>query len=46
MELWLPQHIEAYCEYETYRMVVSHALTDLQVFTVETQEKFRPPTPH
>ena len=46
LELWLPQHLEAYWEYETYRMVLSHALTDFQVFTVETQERFQPPTPH
>jgi len=46
LELWLPQYIEAYWVYETYRMVVSHTLTDFQVFTVETEEKFQPPTPH
>lgn len=39
IELWLPQYLEAYWEYEKYRVMLSHTLTNFQVFSVETQEK-------
>lgn len=39
IELWLPQYVEAYWEYERYRVILSHTLTNFQVFSVETQEK-------
>jgi len=43
MELWLPQHIEAYWEYENYRVILVHTLTNFQVFSVETEEKVKLP---
>lgn len=41
LELWLPQNIEAYWEYEKYRIMLRHRFTNFQVFSVETQEKVR-----
>jgi hypothetical protein len=42
MDLWLPQNIETYWEYEGYRL--QHALTNFQVFSVDTQEKVKLPS--
>lgn len=44
MELWLPQYVEAYWEYEARRMVLTHTLTNFQVFSVETEEKMKLPS--
>ncbi len=43
MELWLPQSIEAYWEYENYKLILVHTFTNFRVFSVETEEKVKLP---
>jgi len=46
LQLWLPQRIEAYWEFETYRIILRHTFTNFQVFSVDTQEKVNSPAPN
>lgn|SRR5208337_310188 len=43
MELWLPKSIEAYWEYDNYRVILVHTFTNFRVFSVETEEKVKLP---
>jgi len=42
-ELWLPQSIHAFWEFEERRVMLVHTLSSFQLFTVETQEKIQAP---
>ena len=43
IEMWLPHTIDAYWEYETYRVILLHTFTNFQVFSVDTLERVKPP---
>ena len=44
MELWLPQSIEAFWEYQNYRIILVHTFTNFRLFSVDTEEKVKPPS--
>lgn len=46
LELWLPQSIEAYWEFENHRVILVHTYTDFHLFTVETEETVQEPKDH
>jgi hypothetical protein len=43
INLWLPKNIEAYWEYDNYRVILFHTFTNFRVFSVETEEKTKLP---
>jgi hypothetical protein len=43
INLWLPKSIEAYWEYQNYRVILMHTFTNFRVFSVETEEKVKLP---
>lgn len=43
IELWLPHAIDAYWEYENYRVILLHRFTNFQAFSVDTLETVKPP---
>jgi tetratricopeptide (TPR) repeat protein len=38
LQLWLPQEVEAFWEFGTYRLILLHTFRDFKLFTVETEE--------
>ena len=43
INLWLPKSIEAYWEYDNARVILIHSYANFRVFSVETEEKVKPP---
>lgn len=43
LELWLPNRIAAYSDYDAHRTIFVHNLSDFELFAVETQEKIQEP---
>jgi tetratricopeptide (TPR) repeat protein len=43
LQLWLPQELEAFWEFGTYRVILLHTFRDFKLFTVETEENTQKP---
>jgi hypothetical protein len=43
VQLWLPQQLEAFWEFGTYRVILLHTFRDFKLFTVETQDNIQKP---
>jgi hypothetical protein len=43
LEVWLPQFVVAYLDYDNRRMIIEHTFSDLQLFSVQTQETIQNP---
>jgi hypothetical protein len=38
LQLWLPQDLEAFWEFGTYRVILLHTFSNFKLFTIETEE--------
>jgi hypothetical protein len=43
VKIWLPQTVDAYCEFEAYRSIAYHTFTDFLLFSVQTEQKIENP---
>lgn len=43
IEIWLPQYVMAYTDYDRHRMISEHIFSDFQLFSVQTQENIQKP---
>lgn len=43
LQLWLPQELEAFWEFGTYRVILLHTFRSFKLFTVETEENTQKP---
>jgi len=43
LQLWLPQELEAFWEFGTYRVILLHTFRNFKLFTVETEENTQKP---
>ena len=43
LEVWLPQFVVAYTDYDKRRMIIEHTFSDFQLFSVQTQETIQKP---
>lgn len=43
LQLWLPQELEAFWEFGTYRVILLHTFRDFKLFTVDTEENTQKP---
>jgi tetratricopeptide (TPR) repeat protein len=43
LQLWLPQELEAFWEFGTYRVILLHTFRNFTLFTVETEENTQKP---
>jgi tetratricopeptide (TPR) repeat protein len=43
LQLWLPQELEAFWEFGTYRIILLHTFRNFKLFTVDTEENTKKP---
>jgi hypothetical protein len=43
LEIWLPQFVVAYKDYDKRRMIIEHTFSNFQLFSVQTQETIQKP---
>jgi len=43
LQLWLPQELEAFWEFGTYRIILLHTFRNFKLFTVDTEENTQKP---
>lgn len=43
LQLWLPDRIAEYLDFDVHRTILAHSLSDFELFTVETKEKIKEP---
>jgi VWFA-related protein len=43
LQLWLPQELEAFWEFGTYRVILLHTFRNFKLFTVETEDNTQAP---
>jgi tetratricopeptide (TPR) repeat protein len=43
LQLWLPQELEAFWEFGTYRVILLHSFSNFKLFTVDTEENAQKP---
>jgi tetratricopeptide (TPR) repeat protein len=43
LQLWLPQELEAFWEFGTYRVILLHSFSNFTLFTVDTEENAQKP---
>ena len=41
LELWLPNYIATYSDFDAHRTILVHSLSDFELFAVETKEKIK-----
>ncbi len=43
VRIWLPQTVDAYCDFDDHRAIVYHTFTNFMLFSIETDQKVEKP---